>query len=94
MTETSSANALSPRSGRRHLAHGDSRGMRMSITDSFSPVGAASGQDFKVGRMSPLSGLPIVTAALLSHGYAVGYMTSPAVRARLGLPRCKTRPLT
>jgi hypothetical protein len=42
--QTTPCNPFSPRSGRRHLAHGDSRGMRMSVTDPFSPVGAASGQ--------------------------------------------------
>ena len=48
--------------------------MRMSITDSFSPVGAASGQDlgFRAGGLSPPSGLPVLTAAFLSPGYAVG----------------------
>jgi hypothetical protein len=35
--------------------------------------------------MSPLEGLPVVKAAFLSHGYAVGYTTSPAARARFGL---------
>jgi hypothetical protein len=36
--------------------------------------------------MSPLPGLPFITPAFLPHGYAVGYMTSPAARARFGLP--------
>ena len=55
---------------------------------------ASSKGCFRAGPMSPLSGLPVVRAAFLSHGYAVGYMTSPAARARFGLPRCKARPLT
>jgi hypothetical protein len=40
----------------------------------------------KPGRMLSLAGLPVVRATSLSHGYAVGFMTSPAARARFGLP--------
>ena len=41
---------------------------------------------FRAGQTSPLPGLPVVTAAFLPHGYTVGYRTSPAARARFGLP--------
>ena len=42
--------------------------------------------------MSPLPGLAVVLAAFLSHGYAVGYTTTPATRARFGVPALQASP--
>ena len=50
----------------------------MSITEPPSAAGrdprrcVPSRGPIEMGPMSPLPGLPVVTAAFLSHGYAVG----------------------
>jgi hypothetical protein len=65
---------------RCHLAHGEPAvGNVGQIRRLLSPIGAMSG--LRRGMMPPLAGLTVFLPIHLSHGFAVGYRTTPASRA-------------